>query len=459
MFNILLSLAAVFMLSSVQANPAGTAPVVLDGGTFHQCARARAGGEVKCWGVPNPYNDGNTYGQAEDRTFTNLVDFAAGDYTNCALLDTGNTECWGYNSDLLSYTGADATELGVGYGQACVVTQEKNVKCIGFYFRDENGNSLAFKWGDVYTGGDAEWVGLSSYAMCIKKAGYSELTCQGWNVSETTWVLDAGTALPVVAGHYAPCVLLDNGNVDCMNNTYNELGQTNIKYFRGDAIDMDAAFDLSCVATSTGNVECWGRRDSRYPNISWVVASNVGAVSLSVNSYDLCYSNQAGEITCTNSTPDEITPPVLDSDGDGVNDDVDAFPNDPSESVDSDGDGVGDNGDAFPNDATESADSDGDGVGDNADVNDASDTSDTVSVLGNITSVENRVQTDGVTIADMVNQAVSDCDGSSKNHGQFASCMARFLNGLVKADVISDAEKGILQSTVARTDVGKKNKR
>ena len=56
-----------------------------------------------------------------------------------------------------------------------------------------------------------------------------------------------------------------------------------------------------------------------------------------------------------------------DSDGDGVGDNSDAFPNDPKESADSDGDGVGDNGDAFPRDATEVADSDGDGVGDNSD--------------------------------------------------------------------------------------------
>ena len=40
----------------------------------------------------------------------------------------------------------------------------------------------------------------------------------------------------------------------------------------------------------------------------------------------------------------------MDSDGDGVGDNADAFPNDPSETMDSDGDGVGDNGDAFPND-------------------------------------------------------------------------------------------------------------
>ena len=45
----------------------------------------------------------------------------------------------------------------------------------------------------------------------------------------------------------------------------------------------------------------------------------------------------------------------LDSDGDGVYDDQDAFPDDPTETADSDGDGVGDNADAFPNDPTRSA--------------------------------------------------------------------------------------------------------
>ena len=57
-----------------------------------------------------------------------------------------------------------------------------------------------------------------------------------------------------------------------------------------------------------------------------------------------------------------------DDDNDGVTDDLDAFPFDPDETTDSDSDGVGDNSDAFPNDPSEWADSDADGVGDNSDV-------------------------------------------------------------------------------------------
>lgn len=75
-----------------------------------------------------------------------------------------------------------------------------------------------------------------------------------------------------------------------------------------------------------------------------------------------------------------------DTDGDGVDDSEDAFPNDATESVDTDGDGTGDNADtdddndgtpdatdAFPQDPNETTDTDGDGVGDNADPDDDND--------------------------------------------------------------------------------------
>lgn len=67
----------------------------------------------------------------------------------------------------------------------------------------------------------------------------------------------------------------------------------------------------------------------------------------------------------TTTTP----PPPLnpDLDGDGHNNDVDAFPLDPKEWVDSDGDGVGDNSDALPNNPAEQKDTDLDGVGDKSD--------------------------------------------------------------------------------------------
>ena len=66
----------------------------------------------------------------------------------------------------------------------------------------------------------------------------------------------------------------------------------------------------------------------------------------------------------------------LDTDGDGITDSIDIFPNDSTQWDDSDGDGWGDNSegnnsDAFPSDPTQWLDSDGDGFGDNLDGTDA----------------------------------------------------------------------------------------
>ena len=80
--------------------------------------------------------------------------------------------------------------------------------------------------------------------------------------------------------------------------------------------------------------------------------------------------SSAVSITATRSSATQITDYInsympgqapLDSDNDGVSDNLDVFPNNPDEAYDSDGDGVGDNADAFPNDAN------GNGIGDNAD--------------------------------------------------------------------------------------------
>ena len=72
----------------------------------------------------------------------------------------------------------------------------------------------------------------------------------------------------------------------------------------------------------------------------------------------------------------------MDTDGDGVGDNADAFPEDPTEDTDTDGDRVGNNTDAFPSDPNESVDTDEDGVGDNADAFPADGTLSAFVVLG-----------------------------------------------------------------------------
>ena len=85
------------------------------------------------------------------------------------------------------------------------------------------------------------------------------------------------------------------------------------------------------------------------------------------NELDLCPSTTAGASVDLNGCALD----QKDSDNDGYNDNVDAFPYDPTQYSDMDGDGYGDNAsgnssDAFPTDPSQWSDVDGDGYGDNA---------------------------------------------------------------------------------------------
>ena len=84
------------------------------------------------------------------------------------------------------------------------------------------------------------------------------------------------------------------------------------------------------------------------------------------NEDDLCPNTPAGSLVDL----DGCASSQVDTDNDGYNDDVDAFPTDGSQWSDQDGDGYGDNptgnmSDAFPSDGTQWSDQDGDGYGDN----------------------------------------------------------------------------------------------
>ncbi len=423
---------ALLLVSGVTVGiKADTTAVKLDGGSRHQCAWIEGSETINCWMSPNPYDqtEEGVYGQAADFSAPNIIDFASGDYTNCALLSDGNSTCWGWMANEISYTGGDAVEVSVGYGAACVKTQSNDVNCTGYYITGGYDN-----WQTTHSEGEAKWVALSSYAACWATETSSALSCKGWNVTEPTWVTD-GTATAQGGGHYALCLLLEHGNVDCMNSNYNDVGQT-AGYFAGDAIDADAQFDKGCAATEAGDVKCWGRNNG-VPHQNWTEFANVGAVAVSVTtSGDICYASANGQMGCSQSTPDELVT-IVDSDGDGVSDDEDAFPSDP----------------------TEWSDTDGDGIGDNADVNDASDLSTYVSMNGLETTVSNQIFASGLTLADMVAEASNQCLSNANNHGKYVSCVAKALQSMLKQGLITDNEKELLQSAAAQSDTGLKGKR
>ena len=141
-----------------------------------------------------------------------------------------------------------------------------------------------------------------------------------------------------------------------------------------------------------------------------------------------------------------VTSLAVDSDNDGILDPEDNCPlNANADQLDNDLDGAGDVCDP---------DDDNDGVADEDDPFPTSDPSPVVDVGDGESGVENREIEPGVTLADVVNQAFLDCEGS-----EGTDCMSEALNDLKDQGVITGAEKGALQSAVCKTTRQRKRER
>lgn len=137
-----------------------------------------------------------------------------------------------------------------------------------------------------------------------------------------------------------------------------------------------AVASVEIVANSTGTLDVRGAPDATRDFVALLYVDFEMPFDFSTLAGNL----SGGTLGISVSSGGNGGPPTDDRDGDGVPDDQDAFPDDPTESVDTDGDGIGDVADTdddgdgidddmddFPLDATETTDSDNDGVGDNSD--------------------------------------------------------------------------------------------
>ncbi len=99
-------------------------------------------------------------------------------------------------------------------------------------------------------------------------------------------------------------------------------------------------------------------------------------------------------------------------------------------------------------------DSDGDGITDDLDECDLSITtlvSPTVVINGVDTGIQNTAPNAvGCTLADLIDEMIDVCLDEAKNHGKFVSCVSHETNILKRAKTISGKQKGKIQSIVAK---------
>jgi hypothetical protein len=96
-------------------------------------------------------------------------------------------------------------------------------------------------------------------------------------------------------------------------------------------------------------------------------------------------------------------------------------------------------------------DTDGDGIQDVDDQCPTSDLSPTVIINGVDTGIQNTgANPAGCTFADLVTEMIETCLADAKNHGQFVRCVSHETNILKRAKTITGKQKGKIQSIVAQ---------
>lgn len=120
----------------------------------------------------------------------------------------------------------------------------------------------------------------------------------------------------------------------------------------------ETSFDASAVDKYDLRLDgVWNRSDGLEQGDDFSLALMLGSIQTNVTIIQSVYVNAYGydsnnEAVLLTSLSVMVTVPYLDSDGDGIPDEADAFPFDGSEWLDTDADGVGDNSDYAPYDPT-----------------------------------------------------------------------------------------------------------
>jgi alpha-tubulin suppressor-like RCC1 family protein len=328
------------VLASSRPGPATATPIRdIDAGTDHTCAVTAVGG-VRCWGRNDwgQLGDGTVFDSDEPVDVTGLqsgvIDVAVGQGHSCALLDSGNVTCWGDNAAgqlgdgttserhvpaLVNGLLSSVEAITSGQGHVCALLDTGQVQCWGDKSVGELGDGEAGSGpmnthrsvystspvsvctspgtGSLCTGGavfsGATAIGAGDYHTCAVVTG-GGMRCWGLNeygqigdgtagdsnplsldhfYAHPTLVNMLGTTpVAVAGGHGHTCAVNSGGGLQCWgSNSNGQLGDNSLSNRPiPTTVEVDAAgtmaVDLgglhSCALVTTGGVKCWGEGSS-----------------------------------------------------------------------------------------------------------------------------------------------------------------------------------------------------
>jgi alpha-tubulin suppressor-like RCC1 family protein len=332
--------------SAVNVNGLTSGVATLAAGDHFTCALTTSGG-AKCWGS-------NSNGQLGNGTTTDsstpievsgltsgVAAISASGNHACAVTTSGAMKCWGGNNDgqLGDNSTADsATTVGVvglGSGVAaistgtmhtCALTTNGGVKCWGYNFFGQLGNSTSDNSStpvDVtglasgiaaIASGDNRTCALTTGGG-VKCWGYNSLTSSGQPVDVTG--LTSGVSA-IAAGSNNACALTTTAGVKCWGSGPG-VGNDLVNQFDGmpadvaglmhDVNKMAATHDAVCVVTTNAGIKCWGDNTGTFDHTNSgpppynntpvdVRGLTSGIVASASGTYHSCALTTSGGVKC-----------------------------------------------------------------------------------------------------------------------------------------------------------------
>lgn len=245
-------------------------------GGHHTCALLESG-DMKCWGynLSGQLGIGNTNNQFNPSLLSSIdigekvIQITAGSNTTCALLASKNVKCWGSNS---------AGALGIGNTNSVAHLTPRNIPNISL-----GGNAVQIS----HSGGHGCALLENGTVRCwgsniIGQLGLGHTQNIGDNElpSSVTTIPIGQQVTSIGAFGFHTCAILINNTVKCWgNNSKGQLGQGNLNTIGDNELpstipsinlptsvtQIVGGHSFVCALMSSGNVKCWG--DNMYATL------------------------------------------------------------------------------------------------------------------------------------------------------------------------------------------------
>lgn len=334
----------------------GSSVVAIAAGRAHTCAVVVSGG-VRCWGASDygQLGEGYTSSHTEIVTVEGLggaaVSISAGDYHGCALTQSSEVKCWGYNgydgtigvavagdyvsSEPITANGLLATvnRIAAGGQHTCAVIQSGSAKCWGANQHGQIGDGTSIRRvvavdviglnsgisGIVAGYRHSCAVGIGGEVMCWGSNDYGQLGNS--NRADALTAINVaglgGGVKAIAIGDFHTCALTSSGGVKCWGqNQSGQLGDSSVQNQTA-AVDVvglasgvaaiAAGSEHSCALTSAGGVKCWGANGSGQlgdgsttlsRTAIHVAGLSAGVSAIAAGDYHTCALTSGGGVKC-----------------------------------------------------------------------------------------------------------------------------------------------------------------